>query len=93
MTWLASIIRAILDWLTAEVRKDTKANDADDVPKDIKDKWRKRIEEVSKKDVKHFEFRHQYSGEGEKSTLRMREEARAKEAGYIENEKGEWVKT
>ena len=90
MTWLASIIRAILDWLTAEVKKDTKASDADDIPKDIKDKWRKRIEETEKTSI--FEFKQKHSGEGEKSTRRLREEKKARDAGYKANEKGEWVK-
>tara|TARA_B100000676_G_scaffold249652_2_gene253825 strand:+ start:269 stop:463 length:195 start_codon:yes stop_codon:yes gene_type:complete len=44
MSWIAALIKAILEWLTEEVKKDTKASDADDIPKDLKDRWRKRIQ-------------------------------------------------
>mgnify|MGYP001272985833 CR=1 FL=1 len=43
MAWLAALIKAILEWLTSEVRKDTKAGDADDIPQSLKDSWRDRI--------------------------------------------------
>jgi hypothetical protein len=43
MTWVTAIVKAILEWLTAEVKKDTKAADADTIPKGLKDKWRDRI--------------------------------------------------
>ena len=46
--WVA-FVKALLDWLTALVKEDTKASDADDVPKSLKDRWRKRIEEQEKK--------------------------------------------
>ena len=49
MAWLSAIIKAILEWLTAEVKKDTKASDADDIPKDIKDRWRERIKKQEEK--------------------------------------------
>ena len=49
MTWLTALFKAILDWLTAEVKKDTKASDADATSKDLKDRWRKRIQQQEKK--------------------------------------------
>ena len=49
MSWLAALIKAILDWLTAEVKKDTKAGDADSIPQSLKDRWRQRIEEQEEK--------------------------------------------
>jgi hypothetical protein len=49
MGWLTALFKAVLEWLSAEVKKDTKASDADVTPKDLKDKWRKRIEEQERK--------------------------------------------
>jgi len=49
MSWLAALIKAILDWLTAEVKKDTKAGDADSIPQSLKDRWRQRIKEQEEK--------------------------------------------
>ena len=49
MSWLAALIKAILDWLTAEVKKDTKAGDADRIPQSLKDRWRQRIKEQEEK--------------------------------------------
>ena len=49
MQWLVALVKAILEWLTAEVKKDTKASDADATPKDLKNKWRKRIQEQEQK--------------------------------------------
>lgn len=43
MAWLTALIKAVLEWLTAEVKKDTKASDADAVPQSLKDQWRDRI--------------------------------------------------
>ena len=43
MAWLTALIKAVLEWLTAEVKKDTKAGDADAVPQSLKDSWRDRI--------------------------------------------------
>ena len=43
MGFLSAIFKALLEWLSAEVKKDTKASDANANPKDLKDKWRKRI--------------------------------------------------
>ena len=54
MAWLTALIKAVLEWLTAEVKKDTKASDADAVPQSLRDRWRDRInaqlEEENKKD-------------------------------------------
>jgi len=43
MAWLAALIKAVLEWLTSEVKKDTKAGDADTVPQSLKERWRDRI--------------------------------------------------
>ena len=52
MSWLAALVKAILEWATGEIKKDTKAGDADSTPKDLKDKWRDRIVQQEKKVVK-----------------------------------------
>ena len=52
--WVA-FIKALLDWLTALVKEDTKASDGDSMPKSLKDRWRKRIEEQEKKEKKNEE--------------------------------------
>lgn len=49
MAWLTALFKAILEWLSAEVKKDTKASDADATSKDLKDRWRKRIQQQEKK--------------------------------------------
>ncbi len=49
MAWLAALIKAILEWMTGEVKKDTKAGDADGVPQSLKNRWRDRINEQLKK--------------------------------------------
>ena len=49
MTWLTALIRAVLEWLTAEVKKDTKAGDATDIPKETKRSWSDRIKEQEAK--------------------------------------------
>ncbi len=49
MSWVAALIKAILDWLTAEIKKDTKAGDADSIPQSLKDRWRQRIKEQEEK--------------------------------------------
>ena len=45
----ASLLKAVLDWLTGLAREDTKASDADTTSKDLKDRWRRRIEEQEEK--------------------------------------------
>jgi thiamine pyrophosphokinase len=52
MAWLTALIKAILEWVTAEVKKDTKAGDADSVPQSLKDRWRDRINEQLEKEKK-----------------------------------------
>lgn len=44
MAWLTALFKALLEWLSSEAKKDTKASDADVTSKDLKDKWRNRIE-------------------------------------------------
>jgi hypothetical protein len=48
----ASLLKAVLDWLTGLAREDTKASDADATPQSLKDKWRRRIEEEESKNEK-----------------------------------------
>ena len=55
MAWLAALIKAILGWLTEEVKKDTKASDADATPQSLKDKWRDRINKQLEKQNKKNE--------------------------------------
>ncbi len=43
MAWFAAFIKALLEWATSEIKKDTKASDADAVPQGLKDRWRDRI--------------------------------------------------
>ena len=52
MVWLTAVIKAILEWLTAEVKKDTKASDADDIPQSLRDRWRDRINNQIEKQKK-----------------------------------------
>ncbi len=49
MTWLTALIKAILEWVTAEVKKDTKAGDATDIPEETKKSWADRIKEQEAK--------------------------------------------
>jgi hypothetical protein len=49
MSWLSALFKALLEWLSAEVKKDTKASDADKTPKELKKKWRQRILEQEEK--------------------------------------------
>ena len=63
MSWIAALVKAILEWLTAEIKKDTKASDADNVPKDLKNRWKQRIqkqldkaEKQKNENAKHVEI-------------------------------------
>ena len=55
MAWLTALIKAVLAWLTAEVKKDTTAGDADSVPQSLKDRWRDRINRQLEKENKKDE--------------------------------------
>ena len=55
MAWLTALIKAVLEWLTAEVKKDTKASDADAVPQSLRDRWRARIDAQLEKQKKQNE--------------------------------------
>ena len=55
MAWLTALIKAILEWLTAEVKKDTKDGDADAIPQSLKDRWRDRINKQLEKGKKENE--------------------------------------
>ena len=49
MAWLSALFKALLEWLSAEIKKDTKASDADVTSKPLKGRWRRRIEEQERK--------------------------------------------
>ena len=49
MAWLTALFKALLEWLSAEVKKDTKASDADKTPEKLKKSWRQRILEQEEK--------------------------------------------
>ena len=92
MAWLAALIKAILEWLAGEAKKDTKAGDADAIPQPLKDRWRDRVnEQLEKEKLDYYKFETPFEG-GEKPMLRLREEQKAKGLGYKPNEKGEWIK-
>ena len=55
MAWLTALIKAVLEWLTAEVKKDTKAGDVDATPQSLKDRWRDRINKQLEKENKKDE--------------------------------------
>ena len=93
MAWLTALIKAVLEWLTGEVKKDTKAGDADAIPQSVKDRWRDRInKQLEKEKLDYYKFKHHHEGDGQKPMTRLREEQRARALGYKPNEKGEWVK-
>ena len=62
MTWLTALIKAVLEWLTAEVKKDTKAGDADATPQSLRDRWRDRINKQLEKQKKENEDAKNSSG-------------------------------
>ena len=49
MSWLKQLFAAILEFFSAEIKKDTKASNADKTPQKLKNKWRERILEVERK--------------------------------------------
>ena len=55
MAWLTALIKAVLEWLSGEAKKDTKAGDADATPQSLKDRWRSRIDEQLEKQKKQKE--------------------------------------
>jgi hypothetical protein len=95
MAWLTALIKAVLEWLTAEVKKDTKASDADAVPQSLRSRWGKRIDQqLEKEKLDYYKFKCPPPKEGEGSCFeRRREEKKAEKLGYKPNEKGEWIKT
>lgn len=92
MAWLTALIKAILEWLSAEVKKDTKASDSDAVPQSLKNRWQDKIDEqLEKEKLDYYKFETPFKG-GEKPMVRLREEQKAKGLGYKPNGKGEWIK-
>jgi len=55
MLWVTALVKAILEWLTELVKQDTKASDADDIPKRLKNRWRDRINKQLEKQNKENE--------------------------------------
>ena len=49
MLWLKQLFAAILEFFSAEIKKDTKASNADKTPEKLKNKWRDRIIEAERK--------------------------------------------
>jgi hypothetical protein len=49
MLWLKQLFAAILEFFSAEIKKDTKASDADKTPKKLKNAWRERILKAERK--------------------------------------------
>ena len=64
MAWLLAFFKAILEWLTAEAKKDVKAGDADDIPQSLKDRWRDRINKQLEKQKKQNETPESPSDDG-----------------------------
>ena len=55
MVWLTAVVKAVLEWLTSLAKQDVKAGDADDIPKSLKDRWRRRIQDQLDKQKKKDE--------------------------------------
>ena len=49
MLWLKQLFAAILEFFSAEIKKDDKASNADKTPEKLKNKWRERILEAERK--------------------------------------------
>ena len=49
MLWLKQLFAAILEFFAGEIKKDTKASDADIIPEKLKNKWKQRIIEMERK--------------------------------------------
>ena len=49
MLWLKQLFAAILEFFSAEIKKDSKASNADKTPEKLQSAWRERILEAEKK--------------------------------------------
>ena len=49
MLWLKQLFAAILEFFSAEIKKDTKASNADKTPEKLQSAWRERILEAERK--------------------------------------------
>ena len=49
MLWLKQLFAAILEFFSAEIKKDTKASNADKTPEKLQSAWRDRIIEAERK--------------------------------------------
>lgn len=49
MAFLTALFKAVLEWLSTEVKKDTKAGDADAIPESTKKSWADRVKEQQAK--------------------------------------------
>ena len=48
MLWLKQLFAAILEFFSAEIKKDTKASNADETPEKLQNAWRDRILEAER---------------------------------------------
>ena len=49
MLWLKQVIAALLEFFSGEIKKDTKASNADETPEKLQSAWRERILEAERK--------------------------------------------
>jgi hypothetical protein len=49
MLWLKQLFAALLEFFSGEIKKDTKASNADSTPEKLQNAWRERILEAEKK--------------------------------------------
>ena len=49
MLWLKQVIAALLEFFAGEIKKDTKASNADKTPEKLQSAWRQRIIEAERK--------------------------------------------
>ena len=49
MLWLKQVIAALLEFFSSEIKKDSKASNADKTPEKLQNVWRERIIEAERK--------------------------------------------
>lgn len=65
MLWLKQLFAAILEFFAGEIKKDTKASDADKIPEKLKSKWKQRIIDMERKITKDETTSQDLSGSGD----------------------------
>lgn len=50
LAWLAAFFKVFLGFVRDEIKRDTKAEDADEIPKTLRARWRKRIDDQLRND-------------------------------------------